>query len=637
MPMPFQRSLLPRVGALLATVVLLAILSMLISVFIAQTTAGLAAAVNQSGSLRMQSYRIGMTLTDLSVPPARRLEQVKHLAEELEQRLTSRRLVDVIPAQVSQEIRAGYERIVQEWREHLRPALHEDLRRLPESEHRQPLAPAYLEHVDDFVTRIDRLVGQLEDVTEGRIAMLRLVHLVALILTLAMVLFTLILVQRRVVRPLGALLECADRARRGDFAGRTRFTGGDELGRLGEAMNRMAEDLSRLYEDLEWRVAEKTRDLQRTNHSLELLYALGQTLHESAISAPMLKRVLLQIRDQLGLHAVTLCLQEDPRTHQGRTQVTTRGDQEQRAACSRPGCLACGKAEPARPFALPIRTGGERPLVAFPVTDRDRHFGVLIVDLTAGQELPAWQEPLLASLAALLGSALGRHQRQGDARRLSLYEERGIIARELHDSLAQSLSYLKIQAARLDALVSPATDRLGARLVLAELRDGISTAYRDLRELLSTFRLKMDERGLNAALESTVAEFGERGATEIRLDNRLPPLLLSPHEEIHVLQIVREALSNVVRHAAAKRATLRLTMTQAGIRVTLEDDGRGIDTGALPPGHYGLQIMRERAASLGGTIEIGARSRGGTRVCLTFTQREIRETMTGQALAGATS
>jgi two-component system nitrate/nitrite sensor histidine kinase NarX len=264
--------------------------------------------------------------------------------------------------------------------------------------------------------------------------------------------------------------------------------------------------------------------------------------------------------------------------------------------------------------------------VSFGVSDQDRRFGILVVELDPDQSLARWQGRLLASLAALIGTALSLHRRQREARRLALFEERCVIARELHDSLAQSLSYLKIQASRLDALLGAGTEPERARPVLAELREGVNNAYRQLRELLTTFRLKMDDRGLNAALEATVAEYRERGTTEIRLDNRLPPLLLNPNEEIHVLQIVREALSNVIRHAGAAHASLRLTASDAGIRVTLDDDGRGIDPRAVPRGHYGLSIMRERAAGLGGVIEIAPGRHGGTRVRLTLPNRGTRAT-----------
>jgi two-component system nitrate/nitrite sensor histidine kinase NarX len=455
------------------------------------------------------------------------------------------------------------------------------------------------------------------------------------------VLVTMVLVIGRLIQPLAELLECADLSRRGDFTRRTRFTGSDELGRLGEAMNRMAEDLSQLYTDLEGRVAEQTRDLERSNQTLELLYGLGQALHESPISTPMFERVLQEIRVKLRLRAVTLCLDEAPELYpeldldrkEGRSCVSARADGEQRFACSSDGCSVCLEAEPYHPLLRTLGRGDRRPPVSFAVADQDRRFGVLVVDLDRDQSLSPWQGRLLASLATLIGTALSLHRRQRDGRRLALFEERGAIARELHDSLAQSLSYLKIQASRLDALLGAGAESERARAVLAELREGANNAYRQLRELLTTFRLKMDDRGLNAALEATVAEYRERGTTEIRLDNRLPSVLLSPNEEIHVLQIVREALSNVIRHAEASHALLRLAACEAGIRVILDDDGRGIDPHAVPRGHYGLSIMRERAASLGGDIEIAPGPHGGTRVRLTFPSRAIRDADAGAIAA----
>jgi two-component system nitrate/nitrite sensor histidine kinase NarX len=284
---------------------------------------------------------------------------------------------------------------------------------------------------------------------------------------------------RRVIRPLGELLACADRVSQGDFSGRTRFAGNDELGRLGVAVNLMSESLSRLYGALEQRVAEKTRDLARTNHSLELLYRSAKILNE----------------------------------------------------------------------------------------------------------------------------------------------ERSILARELHDSLAQSLSYLKIQVTRLAAALEAPGDGAKPREILEELREGISSAYRQLRELLTTFRLKMDDRGLGRALEETVQEFRSRSAVDIQLDDRLPLNLLSPNEEIHVLQIVREALSNVIRHAHARRAYVRLCLDDGTVAVEVRDDGRGYAPPKDHVRHYGLTIMRERTLSLDGQLDLETPPEGGTRVRLHFRHR----------------
>ncbi len=108
----------------------------------------------------------------------------------------------------------------------------------------------------------------------------------------------------------------------------------------------------------------------------------------------------------------------------------------------------------------------------------------------------------------------------------------------------------------------------------------------------------MDDRGLNRALEDTVDEFRQRGTTMIRLDNRLPTALLTPNEEIHVLQIIREALSNVVRHADAANARVNLDPTNDGLQVLIEDDGRGMEGANDRAHHYGMTIMRERTLSL---------------------------------------
>ena len=624
------KPILLGIGLLMALVVLLALVSMLTSVVIARTTEGLASAVNQSGSLRMQSYRIGMAMADASVPGVERRRRVTRLADEFDARLASPRLSAAIPMGSSHEVRAAYQRVWHAWRERMRPALGGDLERISTAVSSAGPTPssAYLELVDDFVTEVDALVGLLEAAAEGQIAALQRVQAGALVLTLTVVVIAMLLLARRVIAPLGELLTYADQARQGDFTGRTRFTGKDELGRLGAAMNRMAADLSLTYGDLERRVAEKTRDLARTNHSLELLYQVGTRLNDSPIGEPLLKRVLSDIQGQLGLGPVTLCLHDHLDQERGRLTLTTRTPEQQAGACSRPGCLACRDFQGPEGFDLPLAEGDPRRVLALPVADRGERFGVLIVDLRPAETLEPWQVRLLETLAGHLGTAIKLHLREREGRRLALYEERGILARELHDSLAQSLSYLKIQAARLSAALD-AADTPAARGVLAELREGIGSAYRQLRELLTTFRLKMDERGLGHALGSTVQEFRERGGLIIDLDDRLPANLLSPNEEIHVLQIVREALSNVSRHAGASRVRVRLARVGEAVEVEIVDDGRGAAAAAVPLGHYGLTIMRERALTLDGELRVDNPTEGGTRVLLRFRHRASLESDAG--------
>ena len=134
-----------------------------------------------------------------------------------------------------------------------------------------------------------------------------------------------------------------------------------------------------------------------------------------------------------------------------------------------------------------------------------------------------------------------------------------------------------------------------------------------------SFRLELDG-DFSDLLRATVDEYAARGGLQVELDSRLDDGMLNPNQEVHVLQIVREALANVLRHAAASRVRVSLGGTAAGdVVVGIEDDGIGLGSAAADTRHHhGMAIMRERARGLGGRLDVGARAGGGTRVMLQF-------------------
>ena len=228
---------------------------------------------------------------------------------------------------------------------------------------------------------------------------------------------------------------------------------------------------------------------------------------------------------------------------------------------------------------------------------------------------------LLESIGHHIGAAFATAKRSDEQRGIALLEERSVIARELHDSLAQSLTYLKIQVTRLKLQLSASGAREQTADVVEELKLGINNAYRQLRELLTTFRLRIDGRGLSEALQDTISEFSQRIGIEIGLHDRLLGYELDSSEQIHVLQVVREALTNIEHHASARRADVRLALENGRITVTVDDDGVGIKETEAPTHHYGLAIMRDRASTLGGALQVTRRAAGGTRVELQFSAR----------------
>lgn len=210
------------------------------------------------------------------------------------------------------------------------------------------------------------------------------------------------------------------------------------------------------------------------------------------------------------------------------------------------------------------------------------------------------------------------------SKRLALHEERALIARELHDSLAQSLSYLKIQVSRLQSLlkINPLGSEGNVNAIngiVEELRANLNVSYKQLRELITTFRLALKSRDLAHALEDSIEEFENRSSVAVSLDNRLSSMDLAVDEEIHVLQIIREAISNVVRHSQASCAEVSLSISNRGlICISIDDDGIGMKNTQVRTHRHGLIIMQQRAHELGGKFRVEASQLGGTRITVTF-------------------
>jgi len=234
-----------------------------------------------------------------------------------------------------------------------------------------------------------------------------------------------------------------------------------------------------------------------------------------------------------------------------------------------------------------------------------------------GHPLRDWESELIGALANLIGTSLSLEHQREQENRLLLLAERTTIARELHDSLAQALSYMKLQVSRMSTLIrrGESTEQLAE--VNDELRDGLNSAYRQLRELLTTFRLQI-HGGLQDALQQTVDEFAQRGSMQVILDQQNLSFSLCASEQIHLLQIVREALSNCARHAAAEHAWVTISQLGESVRLLIEDDGCSINHDFDTRQHHGISIMRERARSIGGTLQISRRQPTGTRIEMEF-------------------
>ena len=255
--------------------------------------------------------------------------------------------------------------------------------------------------------------------------------------------------------------------------------------------------------------------------------------------------------------------------------------------------------------------------VIFPLMQHNHLSGGLVI---AWSESAASVDVLeaLSGISPLLGNILSNLALAQVQRRHDLYEERAAISRELHDSLAQSLTYLKIQATRLQVALGDAEHTEKAVDVLDELKKNLNGAYRQLRELMTTFRLTMHGKSFKLAVRDSIDEFNRYNNIVFDLNDNCPPGLLSVDEEMQVLQIIRESLYNIVRHSQAQHAKVSLVYSDPLLTIQIQDDGVGFDLNAEHARHHGLIIMQERAFSLDGQLKLSAEPGQGTLIRITF-------------------
>jgi len=271
------------------------------------------------------------------------------------------------------------------------------------------------------------------------------------------------------------------------------------------------------------------------------------------------------------------------------------------------------------PAEQPTDGGGEVAVVPFQYHGRTLGIYTLYLDWPMSS-LGEDALELLISIGRHLGLAIEKTHLDSDARRLAIMEERNIIGNELHDSLAQSLVSMRLRVKMLGEMLHR-KDLRASQNEVRMLRESLDEAHSNLRDLLSNFRLKIDERGLVPAVENIVERFREETGIAIFFHNECQDLTLTPAQELQVFHIIQEALSNIRKHSYAHTARIRIGSAGNGrYEVLIEDDGFGIDPpdDARPGEHIGLQVMQERARRLPGEITIESEPGEGTRVSLTF-------------------
>lgn len=582
-----QASIVSRIGIALGIIVTLALGTMIISYWLSDRADSDALAINVAGSLRMQTYKV-VLLSEQPGSEAFIVAQEK-LTQSWQHPVFSHMKT------ADPELNLQFVKARQNWLQ-----LAQNLPLLTPAERFTQAQ----RQVDD----IEVLVSTIQRDAERKVRLLRIVQIFALFTTVFLAAVVLHWLRNRVEQPLSELTRAAHRIGQGDFTCRVEPQEQDELGVLAQTLNKMSDAIASMYGTLQKRVDAQTHALKISNTKLQFLYDMVRDLTVETVDRARLDTIVQQLQQVVAVQDIELCLLTE-RGSRPYLQILPDASHQE---CSRNSCDDCTSASESGQF------DDNGWVYRFQVQRESQHHGVLVVRTCNTDKLSDWQLQLFRSVAGHIAIALSLKQEQEQSRRLVLMQERTVIARELHDSLAQALSYLKIQVTRLNKAIELNKPEL-LQDITAELKQGLDNAYRQLRELLTTFRLKVDGGGIEVALQQAVVVLAEQSGMRFRLDYQLANIPLSPQEEIHLLQIVREASQNAVHHSRGSEVLVRLTqLDDKWVELCVEDNGVGIPDKAEKLNHYGLAIMQERSRQLQGELRVERRETGGTGVYFRF-------------------
>ncbi len=611
---PSLSTKLLRIGAGL---LLVALVSIGLTLWVTWQLEGGAAAVNEAGRMRMQTWRLA-SMQQAGTPPA----ELQSLVAQFDSSLALLQAGDssrplFVPW--DEASRAQFNHVQALWLAQ-RQSWHEPVGGNPQAGLRS--AAEFVQAIDDLVLAIERQLSRLT-------AILNLFQFVMMAIAIAGAVIMLYTGYLYVINPLASLRKGLQQVERGQFGARVEVDTDDEFGQVAAGFNLMAGRLQALYDGLEAQVAAKTQRLEAQRARMEALYDVSAFLAK-ADSMEVLSRGFAQrVRAIVKADAVAVRWSDD--ANQRYLMLASDCFPQDMVAEERSllaGACACGSLQPdARTRVIPILSHADQPvrhcaragyqsLVSVPVRLQQRVLGEIDLFFRSEVSLSGDEAELLDALASHLASALEGLRAAALERESAVGKERALLARELHDSIAQSLAFLKIQVQLLRTATQKGQPQQ-VQAALDELDAGLRESIGDVRELLVHFRTRANAGDIEPALAETLQKFRHQTGLPAQLRMHGEGLPLPADVQLQVLHVLQEALSNARKHAGASQVTLDVHRGEAW-RFEVRDDGIGFDPAQRrDETHVGLKIMNERAAAIG--AQVAVKSQPGQGCVLTLT------------------
>lgn len=601
---------------------------------------GSGAAINVAGSLRMSSVRLGLAVAGMAdqewgaaarADGARQLTQIDGTLDRLRRGEPERPLF--LPP--SGTIRSAFDGVAARWQQELRPRAAALLARQAVA---SPDIRAFQHDADAFVADVSALVQAIEHDSETRTFWLRAAQLVLLVFATAGTICIVYLLFNLIITPVASLQAGMARMRERDFEVRLPAERGDEFGQLAQGFNQMADRLQGLYTNQEQTIGSKTAALEAQNRELALLYDSAAFLQKPQPAEAMCEGFLQRIGEYFGADGGTVRILDAGKgnlhmlVHHGLPANLVEDER-----CMKVGDCLCGEAVERRiavvhdmrridrDMQLQCHREGFAAVAVFHIYAHRQHLGMFNLHFRRELALTDADRALLETLGQLLGTAIENLRLGAKEREMAISEERNLVAQGLHDSIAQGLNFLNLQVQMLEQSVRQQKyDDVGD--IVPALRAGVQESYEDVRELLLNFRTRLAEESLAHSLETAIGKFERQTGIEAVLDADPDGAPFPREQQLQLLFIVQEALSNVRKHAGANRVDITLR-DREDFTLAIRDDGAGFAPETLAgvgERHVGIHIMRERAQRIGATLDVQSAPGSGTTILLHLARAQRR-------------
>ncbi|KDN09444.1 MULTISPECIES: nitrate/nitrite two-component system sensor histidine kinase NarX [unclassified Gilliamella] len=590
-------SIINRLTLLLFCLGAIALIALSFSIQVANDTKGGAYMVNQLGLLRMKNYQI-LTMVPLNKKDYDNLNIFINISSS-QKHLTLLKRYNLINE---------FNQLETDW----------NTRLITKIQQAQKIDEIRID-IESYVARINHLVDKIDQKTENKIyyiSQLQQLFIVIIVIFLAVQIYYL---RYYLLAPWQKLVSMAEAISSHNFKARFNIKSRkNEFDLLGLAFNKMSEQIESQYLLLEKQVAEKTAKLQQTNKIVSFQYQTIKQLHTSEPLCERFLKILHKLEDLVPLTQFKIRFYEsnDPEHYQ---QISYDNEQKlpycQNSKCK--ACLISSKSYQKNNFQRHwhLQENGEK-------------YGILFALQPKNIILTNEQENLIVGVIEQMTTAMKLDRQIEQQKQYLLIKERSAMARELHDSIAQSLSCLKIHLSCLQ-MQSDLTSQSSIDL-LATMRKEVNITYSQLRELITSFRLRLNQTGFYANLMELIEEFNQKLQFNIQFEYLLPLNIINSKYAFHLLQIIREGLNNIYKHAKATQVIVSLKIDDHQIiSVCIEDNGIGLQNNIKQDNSYGLIIMRDRVEILNGNLTINSPPHKGTQIMIAF---KVNKTISFKAI-----